>query len=120
MSETDKLWWSDLLERSRKSKMRRLVASRCWKIIKPAVIAMAIGFTIYTTMFCWRFELLGLPVITRDRGWIGPSIRHDKQSPDVGGVRYYDSSDYRLYDFYRPLCHAWIWMNGLPYGEFRT
>jgi len=109
-----------LLKRSQKSKRRRSVASRCWIVLKPTMIAIVIGFTIYTAMFCWHFEMFGQPVINRERGWIGPSIRHDQKSPDVGGVRYYESSDYRLYDFYRPLCRAWIWMNGLAYGEFKS
>jgi len=120
MIENDKLWLSDLLERSRERKQRHAVALRCWVILKPALSAMAVVLAIYTAMFCWHFEILGLPVINRERGWIGPSIRHSQQTSDIGGVGYYESSDYRLYDFYRPLCHVWIWMNGLPYGEFKS
>jgi hypothetical protein len=90
------------------------------RIGKYMLCTIAIMMSIYVGMFCWHFELVGMPVINRERGWLGPWIRDTKQTQDIGGVGYYESTDYRLYDFYRPLCRAWIWANGLPYGEFRS
>jgi len=82
-----------------------------------AVLGLVGALLIYVGCFCWRFEILGLPVRNQDRGWLGPWIEGDTRTVDIGEVGFYESSDYRLYDFYSPLCFAWILANGLPYGE---
>jgi len=66
-------------------------------------------------MFCYRFDVLGDPVISREHGWIGPYIRGDRHTIDAGKVGVYEGAYNTLYDSYSIPCRAWIWLNGLKY-----
>jgi hypothetical protein len=89
-----------------------------WDLLKIPLLAAWVALAIYCGLFTWHFELTSAPVLNRERGWLGPRIRQDRHTIDIGKTGYYASKDYRLYDSYRPLCRAWIWLNGLSYGVF--
>jgi hypothetical protein len=93
----------------------RAIRQRSWAYLRPCLVGFALFAAIYCGMFCYRFDILSDPVINRERGWLGPRVRGDRHTIDVGEVGYYESSGYALYDFYGPLCHVWIFCNGLNY-----
>ncbi len=68
---------------------------------------------LYVAAFVWRFDVLSDPVRNNQYGWLGPQIRGDKHSVDIGKVLYYESDDVSPYrGVFRPLCKLWIWVNG--------
>jgi len=114
MTANEKIWWDDLLARDQRSKRRRALRARLWIFLRPGLVVGAVAMAVYFGMFCYRFEVLGDPVIGK-RGWEGPYMRGDRHPVDAGKVGVYEGTDYSLYDLYSPMCHIWIFCNGLDY-----
>ena len=62
----------------------------------------------YVGSFTCRFEIFGDPVRDNAHGWLGPTIRGDLHTADIGKVGYYEGTDFSLYRTYRPLCGLWL------------
>jgi len=83
------------------------------KKIKTAVVRATVVLLLgYVISFISVFNVFSSPVRNND-GWIGPAIRGNKQTRDIGKVFYYESQDYLLYDIYWPLCKVWLLIQGL-------
>jgi len=68
---------------------------------------------LYLGAFIYRFELFSSPVRDDRHGWLGPVIRGDKHTVDIGKAYYYEGTTFSSYKMFRPLCAAWLWVNGL-------
>lgn len=66
----------------------------------------------YVCAFVWRFDVLGDAVRDNNRGWLGPGIRGNSHTVDIGKVGYYEGVDFSLYWAYRPLCRLWLSVKG--------
>ncbi|MFN2624295.1 MAG: hypothetical protein ABR611_15785, partial [Chthoniobacterales bacterium] len=69
---------------------------------------------VYIAAFVWRFDVVSAPVRNNKYGWLGPQIRGDTHSVDIGKVLSYESDEISAYrGVFRPLCKVWVWMKGL-------
>jgi hypothetical protein len=68
---------------------------------------------IYFVSFVWCFDLFSSPVRNNRHGWLGPLIRGDTHSIDIGKTYDYESDDLFYYHLFWPLCKLWILANGL-------
>ena len=46
-------------------------------------------------------------------GWLGPRLRGDPHFVDIGKAWDYEGADFSRYRAFRPMCQAWLWVNGL-------
>jgi len=67
---------------------------------------------LYVGSFACRFDLFGDAVRDNEHGWLGPAIREDSRTVDIGKVGYYEGTDFSLYRTYRPLCRVWLSVMG--------
>jgi len=88
------------------------LSPRGQRIFRWALIPAGI-FAIYVGCFVWRFDIFSAPVRDNEHGWLGPRIRGDSHSVDIGEVYYYEGTDFSLYDRYSPLCALWLTLQGL-------
>ncbi len=82
-------------------------------VTKRLLLAGVFCVGVYLLAFCCVFELFGFPARNNERGWLGPTIRNDSRVIDIGKVNYYESDDVSLYRAFKPLCKAWLFVNGL-------
>jgi len=115
LAEADRLWWKNLLAASARERRHQEIFRRLRKFLGFGLIAIVAAIGLHLGFFCYRFDVFSDPVFGRDRGWLGPYIRGNRDTVDVGKVGYYESTDYALYDFYSGPCRAWIFLNGLNY-----
>jgi hypothetical protein len=83
---------------------------------RAAILCVAVFFCLfsfYIGCFVWRFDIFSAPVRENAHGWMGPEIRGVSHTMDIGGVYYYEGTDFSLYQSYRPLCEAWLVIQGL-------
>ena len=78
------------------------------------ITAKIVGLVIviYFVSFVWCFDLFSSPVKNKN-GWLGPLIRGDTHSIDIGKTYDYESDDLFYYRVFWPLCKLWIVANGL-------
>jgi len=67
---------------------------------------------LYFAAFICRFEILSSPVRDDAHGWLGPVMRGDTHSVDIGKVYYYEGTDFSAYRVFRPLCRVWLLVMG--------
>jgi hypothetical protein len=67
----------------------------------------------YFTAFAWCFEVLGSPARDNKHGWLGPRLRGDPHFVDIGKAWDYEGAGFSRYRTFRPMCQAWLWVNGL-------
>ena len=94
---------------------KKLVVITHMKIRIPfRSLSMACGVLLacYLAAFVWRFEIFSVPVRNSEHGCLGPVIRGDSHSVDIGKVYYYEGMDISLYRTFRPLCSVWLWVMG--------
>ena len=79
------------------------------------VAAKIAGLTlaVYLVAFVWRFDVFSSPVRNNKHGWLGPLIRGDTHSVDIGKTYDYKSDELFYYRLFWPLCKIWILVNGL-------
>lgn len=85
------------------------------KINKPfklLTLTSGVLIAIYLAVFVMRFDVLNNPARNTTHGWLGPVIRGDSHFVDIGKVYYYEGTDYS-YQIFKPLCKAWLWINGV-------
>jgi hypothetical protein len=68
---------------------------------------------LYVGGFIWCFDVLSSPVRSYTHGWLGPLIRGDTHSQDIGKVYDYQSDDLSYYRAFFPLCKLWLIAQGL-------
>ena len=68
---------------------------------------------LYIIAFMWSFDVFSSPVRNNMHGWLGPLIRGDTHSQDVGKVFEYQSEDLSYYRAFLPLCRLWLIAHGL-------
>jgi len=86
------------------------------KTKKPfKILSMPCGIlaAMYLAAFITQFEVLGSPARNNTHGWLGPVLRGDSHYVDIGKVYYYEGTDYRSYQVFKPLCKTWLWVNGV-------
>jgi len=76
-------------------------------------IAFALVILIYLGAFVRKFEIFSGPVRDDKHGWLGPVIRGDLHTVDIGKVYYYEGTSFSSYQMFRPLCATWLWVNGV-------
>ena len=81
--------------------------------MRIAAKIVALVLVVYFAAFVWRFDVFSSPVRNDRHGWLGPLIRGDKHSVDVGKTYNYQSHDLLYYRAFWPLCKISILMNGL-------
>jgi len=69
-------------------------------------------FLFYVGSFFWRFDVFGDAVRDDKHGWLGPAIRGDSHTVDIGKVLFYEGTDFSLYRTYRPCCRLWLSVMG--------
>lgn len=79
---------------------------------KRFIIVAGASLAAYVFCFAATFELLSSPVRDDAHGWLGPVLRRDPHVTDIGKVYYYESSDVTAYRVFKPLCRAWLFVNG--------
>jgi hypothetical protein len=79
------------------------------------VVAKIVGLVgaVYFVAFVWCFDVFSAPVRNNKHGWLGPLIRGDTHSVDIGKAYDYESDDLFYYRMFWPLCKVWILLNGL-------
>ncbi|MGH8102075.1 MAG: hypothetical protein ACREIW_12310 [Chthoniobacterales bacterium] len=79
------------------------------------VAAKIIGLVLagYLAAFVWCFDVFSSPVRNDKHGWLGPLIRGDTHSIDIGKTYDYESDDLFYYHLFWPLCKIWILVSGL-------
>jgi len=79
------------------------------------VAAKIVGLTlaVYLVAFVWRFDVFSSPVRNNKHRWLGPLIRGDTHSVDIGKTYDYESDDLFYYRLFWPLFKVWILVNGL-------
>jgi len=85
------------------------------KWIRRAVLSGMIcscGFLFYVGYFIWHFEVFSDAVRDDKHGWLGPAIRRDSHTMDIGKVLFYEGTDFSAYRTYRPLCRLWLLVMG--------
>ena len=85
------------------------------KIYRPLrLLAMTCGLLVnlYFAAFICRFEIFCSPVRDEVHGWLGPLMRGDTDSVDIGKVYYYEGTDFSSYRAFRPLCKVWLRVMG--------
>lgn len=82
--------------------------------IRRRLFAMACGTVavVYFAAFIWSFEILSSPVRDNKHGWLGPPIRGDVHTIDIGKAYYYEGTDFSAYRRFQPLCKAWLIVMG--------
>ena len=75
------------------------------------IVGLVLG--VYVVAFLCCFDVFSGPVRNDRLGWLGPLVRGDTHSVDVGKVYDYQSDDTFYYRLFWPLCKAWILANGL-------
>jgi len=73
----------------------------------------ALVLAVYLVAFVWCFDVFSSPVRNNKHGWLGPLIRDDTYSVDLGKTYNYESDDLFYYRVFWPLCKIWILVNGL-------
>jgi len=68
---------------------------------------------LYIIAFMWCFDVLSSPVRNNRQGWLGPLIRGDTHSQDVGKIFEYQSEELSYYRAFLPLCRLWLIAQGL-------
>lgn len=68
---------------------------------------------LYLAAFVCCFEILSCPVRNDSHGWLGPVMRGDMHSVDIGKVYYYEGTDFASYRVFQPLCKVWLLVQGL-------
>ena len=81
--------------------------------MRVAAKILGIALAGYIVAFVVCFDPLSSPVRNNEHGWLGPLIRRDTHSQDIGKVYYYESDDLLYYRVFWPLCKGWILLNGL-------
>jgi hypothetical protein len=76
------------------------------------VLVVSVAFAIYVGAFVWQFEMLSKPVCDNQHAWLGPAIRGDTHTVDIGKINYYEGQFFTLYRRYRLLCKVWLWIMG--------
>ena len=76
-------------------------------------IVSALLLLLYVGSFVCLFEVFGYATRNNSQGWLGPHLRGDKSSQDIGAVYYYESDDLSFYHVYWPLCKLWLFAQGL-------
>jgi len=85
-------------------KLRRMV------LICGAICICAVFF--YICSFACYFDVFGDAVRDNKHGWLGPEIRGNSHTVDIGKVGYYEGIDFSLYQKYSPLCRLWLFGMG--------
>jgi hypothetical protein len=80
--------------------------------LRPFVLVVSVAFAIYVGAFVWQFEMLSKPVCDNQHAWLGPAIRGDTHTVDIGKINYYEGQFFTLYRRYRLLCKVWLWIMG--------
>jgi len=75
-------------------------------------ITFGVAMVLYFTAFICRFEILSSPVRDNAHGWLGPVMRGDTHSADIGKVYYYEGTDFSSYRVFHPLCRVWLCLMG--------
>jgi hypothetical protein len=86
------------------------------KIRRPfrlLAITFGVAMVLYFAAFICRFEIFSSPVRDDAHGWLGPVMRGDSHSLDIGKVYYYEGADFSSYRVFRPLCKVWLLVMGL-------
>jgi hypothetical protein len=83
------------------------------KRFKILATTCGVLIAIYLAVFVMCFDVLSSPVRNNTHGWLGPAIRGDSHSVDIGKVYYYQGTNYYSYRVFKPLCKAWLWVNGV-------
>ena len=81
------------------------------KIRRPfrfIVITIGVAMVLYLGAFMCRFEVFSSPVRDNAQGWLGPRMRGDCHSVDIGKVYYYEGTDFSSYLAFRPLYSLWL------------
>ncbi len=81
--------------------------------MRIAAKIVGLGFAVYFLAFVCRFDVFSSPVRNNRHGWLGPLIRGDTHSIDIGKTYDYESDDLFYYHVFWPLCKLWILANGL-------
>ena len=68
---------------------------------------------VYFAAFVWCFDVFSSPVRNARHGWLGPLIRGDTHSVNIGKTYDHESDDLFYYRVFWPLCKMWILANGL-------
>jgi hypothetical protein len=88
------------------------LSPQAWGLIRWALVPLCV-MAFYCGSFIWHFEILGDPVRDNAHGWLGPVIRGDSHTVDIGKVGFYEGTDLSFYRTYRPLCVIWLRVQGL-------
>lgn len=80
--------------------------------MRIAAKIVGLVLAVYVLAFVCRFDVFSSPVRNK-HGWLGPLIRGDTHSVDIGKTYDYESDDLFYYHVFWPLCKMWILVNGL-------
>ncbi len=81
--------------------------------MRIAAKSVGLVLAVYLVAFVWCFDVFSSPVRNNQHGWLGPRIRGDPHSIDIGKASDYESGDLFYYRLFWPLCKIWILANGL-------
>ena len=81
-------------------------------LVKKSVFLIATLVTIYVIAFIAFFDVLSSPVRAEGDGWLGPVLRGDRHSIDIGKVFIYQG-DQSYYRVFWPCCRLWLFSQGL-------
>ena len=81
--------------------------------MRIAAKIVGLVLAVYLIAFVWCFDVFSSPVRSTKHGWLGPLIRGDTHSVDIGKTYDYESDDLFYYHLFWPLCKMWILVNGL-------
>jgi hypothetical protein len=79
------------------------------------IVAKIVGLAlaVYLVAFVWCFDVFSSPVRNNKHRWLGPLIRGDTHSVDIGKTYEYESDNLFYYRTFWPLCKVWLHANGL-------
>jgi hypothetical protein len=81
--------------------------------VRIAARIVGLVLMVYFAAFVWCFDVFSSPVRNDRHGWLGPLIRGDTHSVDIGKTYNYESDDLFYYRVFWPLCKIWVLVNGL-------
>jgi hypothetical protein len=104
---------ADALDIRRNCRLNYMLRRHSALLMRPLCTICGLVLALYIGGFIWCFDVFSSPVRNDAHGWLGPLIRGDTHSQDIGKSYDYQSDDLSYYRVFFPLCKLWLIAQGL-------